>query len=345
MMTVYYPTFPSAAVVLALQERVGSAARIVTEGEPPVETEMLIEGRPSRELLDKLPSLRWVVIPFAGVPEATLAVLRQSEISLHNLHHNAPETAELAMALLLAAAKQTVPMDIRMRSHDWTPRYELSKTMRLEGKTALVLGYGEIGQRVARACEGLGMKVIAVRRTPHPPAPSPRHSSGRGGEPDARSISELPSLLPIADVLMLCLPQTAETIGLIGAKELSLLKKGAILVNIARAVIVDEEALYNALSTGHLHSAGLDVWYRYPQDRKGHGGETVPNYYSKEETASNTPPSSFPFHELENLVMSPHRGGLSTENEKARTEHLARIILAASHGEDVPNRVDLEQGY
>jgi phosphoglycerate dehydrogenase-like enzyme len=137
-------------------------------------------------------------------------------------------------------------------------------------------------------------------------------------------------LLPCANALFICLPLTPATTGLIGAKELALLPPHAVLVNVARGPIVDEAALYHALRDGALHAAGLDVWYNYPPD---------------EAARAHTPPSDYPFHELDNVVMSPHRAGGSTETELQRMAHLARLLNAAARGEEMPNRVDLQAGY
>jgi phosphoglycerate dehydrogenase-like enzyme len=330
---VHYPSPPSSEVLDAL----GRSAPEVSFTEA-AEAEVLIEGRPSREMLQAMPKLRAVVVPFAGVPEATLEILGGfPQLSLHNLHHNAPETAELAMALLLAAAKQVVPQDVLMRKHDWTPRYMPSRSVLLESKTALVLGYGEIGRRIAGYCFAMGMKVLAVRASVT--------SVEQDGPAEVHPASSLHEVLRRADVLIIALPQTSATVGLLGERELGLLPAGAILVNIARARIVDEAALYNSLKSGHLHSAGLDVWYQYPKETEGAGGQNVPNYYHLSSTATNTPPSAFPFHELENVVMSPHRGGVSMDTEKRRVEHLAKLLRAAAAGEDIPNQVDVQRGY
>jgi phosphoglycerate dehydrogenase-like enzyme len=242
-------------------------------------------------------------------------------VAVHNLHHNAGPVAEHAVALLLAAAKFIVPMDRSLRANDWTVRYQSSPSVILEGKTALILGYGAIGQRVAKLCLGLGMEVIAVRRTAEA-----SHSDSVCCTP----IESLPDLLPQATALLICLPHTPETTGLIGHKELSRLPRHAILVNIGRGPIVDEKALYHALQDGTLYAAGLDVWYNYPENKPAR---------------ASTPPSAYPFHELPNVVMSPHRAGSSQETETLRMSYLAELLNAAARGDPIPNRVDLERGY
>lgn len=287
------------------------------------DTVALISGRVTREDLASAPNLESIIIPFAGVPVPLRELMVEfPHVSVHNLHHNAPETAEVAMALLLACAKSVVPIDQAMRKGDWTPGYEDSHSIRLDGKTAVVLGYGAIGQRIARACQGLGMRVIAHRR--HPDAPV--------NGVDLRGPSDLDRSLGEADVLILAVPQTDETTNLIGSRELAMMKTGAILVNIARGKLVDEDALYEALVRGKLRAAGIDVWYRYPEG--GSDGSTP-------ESAAHTFPSTRPFHELPNVVMSPHRGGASLDVEPARIQALAELL----NTHPMPNRIDLSRGY
>jgi phosphoglycerate dehydrogenase-like enzyme len=290
----------------------------------PADYHILVAGRPQREHLAASPNLHTLIIPFAGLPETTreLLLAEFAHLAVHNLHYNAVPVAETALALMLAAAKFVVPMDRALRAHDWSPRYEPNPSLLLEGKSALILGYGAIGQRVAHLCRALGMTVMGIRRdagTPSPEAPDEVYP------PDA-----LHSLLPQADVLFVCLPHTPETTGLVGEVELDLLPPSAVLVNVGRGPTVDESALYHALRQGRLHAAGLDVWYDYPVD---------------EAARSHTPPSAYPFHELDNVVMSPHRAGHFDERERLRMRHLAALLNAAARGQAMPNRVDLAAGY
>lgn len=306
----------------ALFKALDNEVRVTWGAEPGKETDyaILVAGRPSKELLEASEHLHTVVIPFAGVPPGTLEVLREyPEVVVHNLHHNAPATAELAMALLLAAAKSLVPVDRRFRGNDWSDRGAHERAVQLEGRRALIVGYGAIGRRVARACTGFGMEVRAIARNEHP---DPGH---RLHKPD-----ELQELLPKADVLMVCAPSTAETQGMIGEAEIALLPGDAIVVNIARGPIIDEKALYEALKARRIFAAGLDVWWNYPRTREEWGS---------------TPPSEFPFNELDNVVMSPHRGGHVKSTELLRMTALAELLNAAVRGEEIPNKVDLKAGY
>ncbi len=332
-MRVHLATAPDEAALAALRAQIEARVELSFGPEPPMSAdyEVLVAGRPSEALLDASPRLRLVVVPFAGLPEPTRQrLLARPALALHNLHHNAAPTAELAVALLLAAAKRIVPADRALRAGDWSPRYADDGAVLLAGKTALVLGLGAVGTGVARACRGLGMRVLAVRRRP---------GAGTGDGVDAaretdtadeiHTLATLPALLPRADALLVCLPLTPETSGLIGSRELALLPARAVLVNIARGPVIDEAALYAALAGGRLHAAGLDVWWRYPGDADRRA----------------MPPSDLPFHLLDNVVMSPHRAGHVAETESLRMTHLATLLNAAARGAAVPNRVDPAAGY
>jgi len=299
---------------------------VITEGLEIPETadyDILVHPKPTQEWLEASQNLRAIIIPWAGIPEKTRELLpHYSEISVHNLHHNNFNTAELGFALLLAAAKQIIPYDRALRKNDWTPRYEDTKAILLKGRTALILGFGEIGQALAAYCLGLGMKVMATKK----------HPETYEGDLDVKLFpdEQLHHLLPKADVLLIALPLTDETENLIDKTELSLMPHGSILVNVGRGPIVNQQALYDALTEGQLRAAGSDVWYNYPKS---------------EETRSNTAPADVPFGELDNFVLSPHRGGLVEEVERQRARALAKLLNAAKRGQPIPNKVNLDAGY
>jgi phosphoglycerate dehydrogenase-like enzyme len=322
---VYLSNPPDATELALLRGGLDPAVTLQLGPEQPDEPEyhVLVGGRPSREQLAASDNLQAVVVPWSGVPEPTRELLRSfPHVALHNLHHNAGPVAELALALLFATAKFIVPLDRALRQHDWRQRYRPNPSMLLEGRTALILGYGAIGRRVAQFCRALDMEVLATRRS------AEEETMGEGGVaiyPGDR----LHQLLPRAHVLMITLPLTEETGGLVDATALARLPAGAIVVNVGRGPIVDQEALYAALDNGHLGGAGLDVWYRYPED---------------EAARAETPPADFPFHTLDNVVLSPHRGGAVRETGALRMVHLADLLNALARGEQ-PNAVDLRAGY
>ncbi len=293
------------------------------DGPIPEATEILITGRPEKDQLESCQQLKAVIVPWAGIPGKTRNLMQQfPHLTLHNLHYNAQPVAELALALMLTAAKKVIPFDQALRTGDWSQRYLPSDVVLLDGKTALILGYGAIGRRVARGCLGFGMKVNAIRRHPL--------STDDNGQVTVYTPDKLPSLLPQTDILMICLPQTVETTDLIGKNELDLLPGHAVLVNIARGAIVNEEALYDVLRNRRIHGAGLDVWYNYPRD---------------DQSRSMTQPSNYPFYELDNIVMSPHRGDATSDTNQLLAIHLARLLNSAATDKQMPNLVDLDAGY
>lgn len=316
---------PEDAALQTLQSRLDAGISLTFGPDlpNPPDYKILVAGRPDRRQLEACPVLERLIIPFAGLPPITRSLLLDfPQIKTYNLHHNAALTAEMALALLLAAAKFIIPFDRALRAHDWTPRYQPNPSILLEGKTALVLGFGAIGKRIARACWGLGMDILATRNNPDsekPDFPVKIHA------PEA-----LPELLPQAHALLIALPATPATDGLIGARELAFLPRHSVLVNIGRATIVEQHALFEALKAGKLDAAGLDVWYNYPTDA---------------ESRAQTPPADLPFHRLDNIVMSPHRAGHSRETETLRMSALAELLNAAAHGRSMPNQVNIEAGY
>jgi phosphoglycerate dehydrogenase-like enzyme len=286
--------------------------------------QILVAGRPERKHLLASPDLQTIIIPWAGVPETTRQLMDEFPgLALHNLHHNAAPTAELALALLLAASKFILPFDQALRQGDWQARYQPSPAMLLAGKKSLILGFGEIGRRIARVCLALEMEVCAVRR--HPEKQNPGLEQVKIYPPQ-----DLHNLLGSCQVLIIALPLTPETEGLIGPDELDRLPHGSILVNIGRGPIVEQAALYRALVNGRLSAAGLDVWYNYPHTP---------------EARLHTLPAEAPLHTLPNVVLSPHRGGDSRDTEALRMSHLAHLLNSAARGESLPNRVDLNLGY
>lgn len=290
----------------------------------PADYDLLVAGRPTDEQLTASPNLHTLVIPWAGLPAVTRERLKNyPHIAVHNLHHNAITTAESALMLMLTAAKRIIPIDRAFRKNDWRLRYGPSEAVYLHGKTVLILGFGSIGQHVGRVCQAMGMRVIATKRRTDTPLPE-------GIDAEIYPPEALNELLPQADVLLITLPLTPETENLIGSKELALLPEHAVLVNVGRGAVVEQEPLYLALKDGKLHSAGIDVWYNYPPD---------------EDSRANTPPADFPFAELDNVVLSPHRGGGSMEVETIRLQHLAALLNQLAGEGRAPNKINIEQGY
>ncbi len=324
-LTAWIPTKEDDAFLQHLREALDDGVTLRTDEslDAGADAEVLVRGVPTREQVDACPRLNRLLIPYAGLPESTRTLMSgYPKVAVHNLHHNAAPTAELAVTLLLAAAKDVVRLDTALRGGDWSARYAEPRAVTLAGRTAVILGYGAIGRRVAHALKALGMRVKAVRRrTLEPEFDQGIELYGPG---------MLEDLLPLAQALVLSLPLTPATTGLLGKAEIDRLPAGAVLVNVGRGALVNEQALYTALRDRHLAGAGLDVWYRYPKT---------------EEDRTRTQPAEAPFHELDNVVMSPHRGGQTVETEALRGRGVAALLNAAAAGDTVENRVDLGAGY
>jgi phosphoglycerate dehydrogenase-like enzyme len=302
---------------LALLSAVSSELELTSGAEVPHDTRVLVGGWPTEDQLPE--AVEAVVVPFAGVPARTRDLALTRGLAVYNQHHNAPLVAELAVTLLLAAAKRLVPLDRALRQGDWTSRSQADSVRTLAGSSVLVVGFGAVGRATARLLRGLGMHVVGIRRS----------GPGVVDGVEVHGPDQLDRCLGATSAVVLAVPATPETTGLLDAKRLALLEDGAVVVNVARARVVDETALFEALRSGRL-SAGLDVWYRYP---------------GKERPKDATLPADLPFHELDNVVLSPHRGGLTADTERMRYEAVAVTLRALLTGTSPPHPIDLERGY
>jgi phosphoglycerate dehydrogenase-like enzyme len=295
----------------ALAEHLDPSIELVPAEAP---HELLVCGVPTAEMLDRGPHT--VVVPWSGIPRSVAALLAaRPHIALHNIHHNAAPVAEHALGLLLASARRLVPADRLLRSGDWSYRFTPTDAPLLAGRRALILGAGALAQRIAAALVGLDVTPTLLGRTARAGVLGP---------------ADLDAALATAEVLVVTLPWTAETEGLLDARRLALLPAGALLVNVGRGPVVDEEALYRALERGHLAGAGIDVWYEYPKTPAARLA---------------THPSRFDFAALDSVVLSPHRAGHGLATERLCAEHLAVTLNAAARGEPLPGRVDPVRGY
>jgi len=298
-----------------LQARLGGGAGVSFGEEVSAETTILVMGYPTESVLAGCPNLKCVVIPFTGIAQETLRVLgTRPEVLLYNLHFQAEIVAEGAVVLLLALSRNVVRNDKEMRLGRWPARDEDATPPTLHGKTAVVFGMGTIGREIGRLCSLFDMKVVGVTRC------------GRcEGEVECYPTSSLREVLPRADVLFIAAPSTAETRGVIGAAELALLGPRAMIVNIARADIIQEEPLYAALSKRAIFGAALDVWW---------------NSFEQEGVGF----FNFPFHELDNVILSPHITWRTDETEGRRYAVLGSLLERIVAG-DPPKAVDRVAGY
>lgn len=276
------------------------------------DADVLVSMDFTKAMADASPNLRLVQVPGAGLDRIERAALR-SEVHLANAYGHEAGIAEYAIGCMLALTRSFGRIDAKLRKGEWESQWAVGMPApapwpELAGKTLGILGFGHIGEALARRASAFDMNVCAIRRRAQVPAP--QGVSSVGG-PD-----QLDDVLRQSDYLVITLSLSPETRGLLDARRLGLIKSSAHLVNVARAEIVDETALYQALATGALAGAALDVWYRYPT------------------TTGPVLPAGQPFHELPNVIMTPHVSGwtegMLQARAKAIAENIERIARSAA---------------
>ena len=220
---------------------------------------------------------------------------------------NIVSAAELAVGLMLAAARHIAPASAALKQGEW--KRSKYTGVELYEKTVGIVGLGRIGVLVAQRLSAFGMKVIAY---------DPYVQAGRAAQMGVRLVT-LDELLAEADFMSVHLPKTPETIGLIGEDELAKVKSELVLVNAARGGIVDEHALYVALKEGRVAAAGLDVF-------------------------ASEPCTDSPLFEFENVVATPHLGASTDEAQEKAGIAVARSVRLALGGELVPDAVNVQGG-
>lgn len=274
----------------------------------------------SEKLLNAASGLRLIQVPWTGMDTFNFSAVQNSTVPICNTHSNADAVAELALALTLDLIKKISYHDRKMRRGNWNRDQQplTLKSGMIRGSTVCVLGLGNIGGRIAALFRAFGAEVEGTsdRRRPD--------ETVAKVYPQA----EMTEAVKDADIVVCTLPLTADTRGRIDGNFLAAMKPGAMLVNVSRAAVIDEDALYEALTTGRLTGFAADVWWNAP--KRGES-ESWPSTHNA-------------FAELENVVMSPHRAGFvegSFPHLDGAIENIASLIL----GEPLHNLVDRSKAY
>ena len=267
------------------------------------------------EVVRRCPRLRWVAATSAGAGEQVArAGLDQADLdritftSAAGVH--AGPLAEFALFGLLSLVKEAAGLAAAKAARQWPERRE--PVGELAGRTVLVLGLGGIGRRVAELAAAFGMRVLGVRR--HPDGELP-------GVDEVHPSSDLAKLLPQADAVVVTLPGTRETAGLVDAEALDLLPRGALVVNVGRGAVIDEDALVERLRSGHVGGAALDVFRTEPL------------------------PAASPLWRLDNVLISPHAAALSASENERIVELFRDNLRRELAGEPLRNRIDTSVFY
>ncbi len=247
------------------------------------------------EVFAACPDLRVLSLWGTGTDHVDLdAASRHGVIVTNTPGVSAVAMAEHTLALMLSVARDIPRLDMKTKRGGW-PRGFVTQ---LHGKTLGVVGLGAIGLQTARVARGIGMRVIAWTRRPE----------GKPLEGLGVELVELEELYLRSDVVSLHVRLTRETTGMIGRRELGVMKRTAILVNTARGAVVDETALLEALRSGGIGGAGLDVFQTEPL------------------------PEGHPLADLPNVVLTPHSGGVTAEALEAGLQMAVDNVLAALGG-------------
>jgi D-3-phosphoglycerate dehydrogenase len=284
------------------------------------DVEVILCVRLSAAVVNAAEKLRLIQKTGAGVDAIPFDSFKDRDIHVANTSGtNAIPVAEGAFALIIALAKRIVPRHIGMQRGD----IRRERGILLKGKTLGILGLGSIGTEVAKRGQAFGMKVVAMKRHPTQEKKEELGLTFLGGSSDLRHILET------SDFVVVTLPLTPETRGLIGESELKVMKKTSYLVNIARAAIIQEESLYRALKEKWIAGAALDVWY-------------TPHWWDPKwrATGGQTQPSRYPIHKLENVIATPHNIGSTGTSSPETLEIIAENITRIAKGEAPINQVD-----
>ena len=261
------------------------------------------------------PKVRLVQSVATGVELFDRAALPPG-ITVCNAFGHETAIAEYVVMTMLALHHRLFAISNEFREHgSWRTSWVESGAPHGEvrGSTLGIVGYGRVGREVARRAAPFGCRVLAANRSPR---------VAEDGIERVYPMALLDEMLPLCDTLALCTALGPETTGLLDASRLALMKPGAFLINIARGPIIDEEALYAALRGGRLGGAAIDVWWQYPDVAKPHRRG-----------------SRHPFHELPNVIVTPHNSGWTAGMVRRRWDEIAENLGRFVGGEPLINIV------
>jgi phosphoglycerate dehydrogenase-like enzyme len=306
----------AASLAVPVQARLRVPCEVAIGGEADIvsrlgDVDVLVTMGFTREMGAAGGKLRLVQVPGAGLDRIDRAAI-PAGARLANAYGHEVGIAEYVIGAMLALTRAFGRLDQSLRRGVWHSQWAVGAPApapwpELAGKTLGILGYGRIARAVAQRARAFDMSICAIRRDVAGSAAEGLAFLGGPGDLD--------EVLRRADHVVVTLSLTDATRGLLGARELALMKPGAVLVNVARAEIVDEEALYRALADRAIAGAALDVWYRYPT------------------AAGPARPARLDFHALPNVLMTPHVSGWTEGMLAARARVIAGNIERTARGE------------
>jgi phosphoglycerate dehydrogenase-like enzyme len=275
------------------------------------EIDVLVTMGFTAEMARAAPRLKLVQVPGAGIDRIDRSALSEGALLANAFGHEVG-IAEYVIGAMLALTREFSRLDAALRQGEWQSHWPVGVAppplwAELAGRTIGILGYGRIGQQIARRARAFDMQICAIRRDV---GQSVEDDLALLGGPDI-----LDTVLERSDYVVVTVPASPETIGWLGEAQLRRMKPSAFLINVARAEIIDEDAIYHALSERAIAGAALDVWYRYPRE------------------PGKAAPATLPFHELPNVLMTPHVSGYTNGTLDARARLIAENIRRVDAGE------------
>jgi phosphoglycerate dehydrogenase-like enzyme len=278
---------------------------------------------------EQAPNLRWIQFHSAGIEEhLDSAVLHQPTVQATTLSGaNAPQVAEHALALMLALGHHIHEMLADQNLSKWpTQRGERYQPKELMGSTVGIVGYGSIGQRLARLLQSFGVTILASKRDLLSDTNEDYQVDGQGdprGEMVLRIYpgEALGTMLKACDYIVVTVPLTQKTRGLLGARQLANTKPSALLIDVSRGGVIDQDALIQALQKRQLAGAALDVFPVEPL------------------------PADNPLWHMPNVIISPHVAGFSPQYEKRAFELFKENLRRYIANQELLNKINLERGY
>ncbi|XP_039101751.1 probable 2-ketogluconate reductase [Hyaena hyaena] len=281
---------------------------------PKIQAVYIWGGKPpvTHELLQSLPSLKIIASAGAGLDHLDLKLVASFGVKVANTPQAVSSpTADMAMALLLAAARRVVEGH-RLAIAPDTENFSMNwMGQEVTGATLGIIGMGSIGYKIAQRAKAFEMKILYHNRK--------RRKLEEEEAVGATFCESLDDLLQRSDFVLLAVSLTPQTQRLIGKRELSLMKSTAVLINIGRGLLVDQDALVQALQTGVIKGAALDVTHPEPL------------------------PRDHPLLTLKNITLTPHVGSATHQARRQMMENLVESILASLQGLPIPNEVRLKR--
>lgn len=260
------------------------------------------------------PRLKLLQLPGAGTDAISFDhVPRQTAVC--NTFEHEIGISEYVIGAMLEWMIGFRKLDPQFRKGDWTGSYICGPYHgEMFGKTLGIVGYGHIGREVAKRAKAFGMRILACAR------------SARSGDEycdQVQAQDKIDAIMNAADFVLIALPLNDNTRHAINAARLKAMKPGAVIINVGRGALIDEAALYAALASRAIGGAILDVWYRYPPQGSNRGPA----------------PWNFPFHELDNVLLTPHASGWTDGLMPRRNRIIAANLDRLARGEPLINLV------